>query len=93
MTSLRHVAAGVIEHDPEPGRWRRMEEGCAVDEHVLHILLGFAGVGATFTVSAASSRCLAGEFMVSGWPEDRFRLTSLMVTSLSACPSVVRGPL
>ena len=56
-----------------------------MDEHILHILLGFAGVGATFTgfsgVVAVFGRRVHGEW----FPEDRFRLTNLMVTSLSAC--------
>jgi hypothetical protein len=56
-----------------------------VDEHVVHILLGFAGVGATFTgfsgVVAVFGRRVHGEW----FPEDRFRLTNLMATSLGAC--------
>jgi hypothetical protein len=56
-----------------------------VDEHVLHILLGFAGVGATFAgfsgVVAVFGRRAHGEWL----PEDLFRLRNLMFISLSVC--------
>jgi hypothetical protein len=56
-----------------------------VDEHVLHILLGFAGVGATFAgfsgVVAVFGRRAHGEWL----PEDLFRLRNLMFMSLSVC--------
>ncbi|HEV8330970.1 MAG TPA: hypothetical protein VGQ22_06100 [Steroidobacteraceae bacterium] len=57
-----------------------------MDEHVLHILLGFVGVVAVF------GRRVHGEW----FPEDRFRLTNLMVTSLGstrALPADVCGAL
>jgi hypothetical protein len=57
----------------------------AVDEHVLHILLGFAGVGATFAgfsgVVAVFGRRAHGEWL----PEDLFRLRNLMFMSLGVC--------
>jgi hypothetical protein len=56
-----------------------------VDEHVLHILLGFAGVGATFAgfsgVVAVFGRRAHGEWL----PEDLFRLRNLMFMSLGVC--------
>jgi hypothetical protein len=56
-----------------------------VDEHVLHTLLGFAGVGATFAgfsgVVAVFGRRVHGEWL----PEDLFRLQNLMFMSLSVC--------
>jgi hypothetical protein len=56
-----------------------------VDEHVLHSLLGFAGVGATFAgfsgVVAVFGRRAHGEWL----PEDLFRLRNLMFMSLSVC--------
>jgi hypothetical protein len=57
----------------------------SVDEHVLHTLLGFAGVGATFAgfsgVVAVFGRRAHGEWL----PEDLFRLRNLMFMSLSVC--------
>jgi hypothetical protein len=57
----------------------------SVDEHVLHILLGFAGVGATFAgfsgVVAVFGRRSHGEWL----PEDLFRLRNLMFLSLGVC--------
>ncbi|HEX2493454.1 MAG TPA: hypothetical protein VHK24_06725 [Steroidobacter sp.] len=56
-----------------------------MDEHVLHILLGFAGVGATFAgfsgVVAVFGRRAHGEWL----PEDLFRLRNLMFMSLGVC--------
>lgn len=56
-----------------------------MDEHVLHTLLGFAGVGATFAgfsgVVAVFGRRVHGEWL----PEDLFRLRNLMFMSLSVC--------
>jgi hypothetical protein len=56
-----------------------------VDEYVLHILLGFAGVGATFAgfsgVAAVFGRRAHGEWL----PEDLFRLRNLMFMSLGVC--------
>jgi hypothetical protein len=66
---------------------RRVEsaQNPSVDEHVLHILLGFAGVGATFAgfsgVVAVFGRRAHGEWL----PEDLFRLRNLMFLSLSVC--------
>src|SRR4030095_15115943 len=57
----------------------------ALDEHVLHILLGFAGVGATVAgfsgVVAVFGRRAHGEWL----PEDLFRLRNLMFMSLGVC--------
>lgn len=56
-----------------------------MDEHILHTLLGFAGVGATFAgfsgVVAVFGRRVHGEWL----PEDLFRLLNLMFMSLSVC--------
>jgi hypothetical protein len=60
-----------------------------MDEHVLHILLGFAGVGATFAgfsgVVAVFGRRAHGEWL----PEDLFRLRNLMFMSLLAFAPLV----
>lgn len=57
----------------------------SMDEHVLHTLLGFAGVGATFAgfsgVVAVFGRRAHGEWL----PEDLFRLRNLMFMSLGVC--------
>jgi len=56
-----------------------------MDERTVLILLGFAGVAATFAgfsgVVAVFGRRAHGEWFL----EDRFRLTNMLVTSLGAC--------
>jgi len=56
-----------------------------MDERTVLILLGIAGVAATFAgfsgVVAVFGRRAHGEWLL----EDRFRLTNLLVTSLGAC--------
>lgn len=56
-----------------------------IDEQTVIILLGFAGVAATFTgfsgVAAVFGQRAQGEW----FPEEQFRLTNMMLISLAAC--------
>jgi len=56
-----------------------------IDEQTVIILLGFAGVAATFTGFSGVVAVFAQRARGEWFPEERFRLTNMMLISLAAC--------